>query len=106
VLTDIPYNEVDRPSNGLRNLDKGSADILTFDLEKFLIEIDRVCSATNLLNSAVQGETSRVREADRHTPGTPPIHGETTMGTSKSDSVTVHPHTRGKHSLVGVAGPA
>ena len=43
VLTDIPYNEVDRPSNGLRNLDKGDADTLDFDLDKFLIEVNRVC---------------------------------------------------------------
>jgi len=43
VLTDIPYDEINRESNGLRNLDKGNADVLTFDLEKFLVEIDRVC---------------------------------------------------------------
>lgn len=46
VLTDIPYDMVNRPSNGLRVLDKGNADILTFDLEKFLVEIDRVCKGT------------------------------------------------------------
>lgn len=28
VLTDIPYGEVNRESNGLRNLDKGCADIV------------------------------------------------------------------------------
>lgn len=33
VLTDIPYGEVNRKSNGLRNLDKSNADIVTFDLE-------------------------------------------------------------------------
>lgn len=43
VLTDIPYDECNRESNGLRNLDKSNADVLTFDLEKFLIEINRVC---------------------------------------------------------------
>ena len=32
TLTDIPYDEVNRKSNGLRNLDKDKADILTFDL--------------------------------------------------------------------------
>lgn len=46
VLTDIPYDMVNRPSNGLRVLDKGNADILTFDLEKFLVEVDRVCKGT------------------------------------------------------------
>ena len=32
VLTDIPYNVVNRADNGLRNLDKESADIGDFDL--------------------------------------------------------------------------
>lgn len=36
LLTDIPYGEVTRTGNGLRNLDKGKADVETFDLEKFL----------------------------------------------------------------------
>ena len=35
VLTDIPYGEVNRNSNGLRKLDKEKADILTFDLQLF-----------------------------------------------------------------------
>lgn len=34
VLTDIPYGEVNRKSNGLRNLDKGKADIVTFDIKE------------------------------------------------------------------------
>lgn len=42
TLTDIPYNEVNRGDNGLRKLDKEHADILTFDLHKFLEEILRV----------------------------------------------------------------
>lgn len=32
VLTDIPYNEVNRTDNGLRNLDKEDADIGAFDI--------------------------------------------------------------------------
>ena len=36
VLTDIPYNVVNREDNGLRKLDKENADILTFDLINFL----------------------------------------------------------------------
>ena len=36
MLTDIPYEKVSREDNGLRKFDKGKADILTFDLEKFL----------------------------------------------------------------------
>lgn len=42
TLTDIPYDGVNRKSNGLRNLDKGKADVLTFDLNLFLNEIYRV----------------------------------------------------------------
>ena len=42
TLTDIPYNVVSRSSNGLRNLDKDKADILTFDLDIFLKEVLRV----------------------------------------------------------------
>lgn len=42
TLTDIPYNGVNRKSNGLRNLNKGNADLLTFDLQKFLPQIYRV----------------------------------------------------------------
>ena len=36
TITDIPYDAVNRKSNGLRNLDKNKADILTFDLKLFL----------------------------------------------------------------------
>ena len=42
TLTDIPYDGVNRKDNGLRKLDKGNADIITFDLYKFLDEIYRV----------------------------------------------------------------
>lgn len=42
TLTDIPYAEVNRKDNGLRSLDKGNADILTFNLQEFLNEVYRV----------------------------------------------------------------
>lgn len=46
VLTDIPYDEVQRQTNGLlkiKNLDDlGDADKLQFDLDKFLDEVYRV----------------------------------------------------------------
>ena len=42
TLTDIPYNAVSRDSNGLRNLNKEAADILTFDLSEFLKDVYRV----------------------------------------------------------------
>lgn len=42
ILTDIPYGEVNRKSNGLRNLDKGKADIVTFSLDDLVKEFCRV----------------------------------------------------------------
>lgn len=42
TLTDIPYNAVNRNSNGLRTLDKGNADILTFDLQNFLNQVYKI----------------------------------------------------------------
>lgn len=42
TLTDIPYNAVSRDSNGLRNLNKEAADVLTFDLAEFLKDVYRV----------------------------------------------------------------
>lgn len=44
VLTDIPYDTVNRSSNGLRNLNKQAADILTFDVLDFLDDVYRVSS--------------------------------------------------------------
>ena len=46
VLTDFPYNEVNRTSNGLRNLDVGCADTLEADLSVVLKEIIRVCKGS------------------------------------------------------------
>ena len=36
LLTDIPYEEVNRKDNGLRNLNKEKADIKTFEIKDFL----------------------------------------------------------------------
>lgn len=47
TLTDIPYGEANRSSNGLRNLDKEDADILTFNLQDFLKEIYEVTKKYN-----------------------------------------------------------
>lgn len=49
TLTDIPYNSVNRSSNGLRNLDKGNADILTFNLYNFLDELYRITKGTIII---------------------------------------------------------
>lgn len=51
TLTDIPYNEVNKKKghNQLRNLDKGKADVLTFDLEMFCNEVFRVTKGTIII---------------------------------------------------------
>ena len=49
TLTDIPYGEVNRESNGLRKLNKDSADVLTFDLPEFLTEVYRVTRGTIII---------------------------------------------------------
>ncbi len=36
ILTDIPYGEVNRTSQGLRNLDKKMADVITFTIPDFI----------------------------------------------------------------------
>lgn len=42
VLTDIPYGEVNRKSNGLRDLDRGVADTVDFDIKELIEELTRV----------------------------------------------------------------
>lgn len=42
VLTDIPYAECNKESGGLREIDKGKADEMDFDLDIFLNEVIRV----------------------------------------------------------------
>lgn len=49
TITDIPYDMVNRPSNGLRNLDKGNADIITFDLQKFLENVYEITNGTIII---------------------------------------------------------
>ncbi len=49
ALTDIPYGEVNRDSNGLRTLDKENADIMTFDLQEFLKELYRITKGTVII---------------------------------------------------------
>lgn len=36
LLTDIPYSGVNRSSNGIRKIDKETADVLTFDIQEWL----------------------------------------------------------------------
>lgn len=49
TLTDIPYGVINRDDNGLRNLNKEQADIITFELENFLSEVYRVTSSTIII---------------------------------------------------------
>ena len=49
TLTDIPYDMVNRTDNGLRNLDKSHADILTFNLDDLLNEVYRLTKGTIII---------------------------------------------------------
>ena len=49
TLTDIPYDMVNRQNNGLRNLNKDKADIITFNLSNFLDEIYRLTSGSIII---------------------------------------------------------
>jgi len=49
TLTDIPYDMVNRKDNGLRNLNKESADIKTFELIDFLKEVYRLTKGTIII---------------------------------------------------------
>jgi len=46
VLTDIPYGEVSQKSSGLRKLDRGNADRVTFNLNKMVDEFVRVVAGS------------------------------------------------------------
>lgn len=47
ILTDIPYNKCShRKEGGLRHINKGTADVLTFPLEKFVDELIRICKGS------------------------------------------------------------
>lgn len=62
ILTDIPFGEVNRVSNGLRNLDKGKADITTFELEPFLQACFRVCKGSIYIFCGTE-QVSQIRQA-------------------------------------------
>ena len=60
LLTDIPYEEVNRKSNGLRKLDKENADKKTFEIEEFLNHIykwfpsSKLCNECGCVNSKLK----------------------------------------------------
>jgi len=49
ILTDIPYGKVTRESNGLYNLDRGNADIVTFPVETFIEECYRIAKSSIII---------------------------------------------------------
>ena len=61
VLTDIPYNEVNRTSSGLRELNKGLADEITFDLEFVIKEALRVAKGSLYIFCGIS-QVSAIRE--------------------------------------------
>lgn len=72
ILTDIPYDIVNRESNGLRNLDKGKADVLTFNLSTFVSECYRVAKTTIIFCSteqisAIHGQFAEYQRANKGT---------------------------------------
>lgn len=62
ILTDIPYGEVSRANNGLsqmKNSQLGSADELTFNLEKFCEQCYRIAS-NNIIIFCGKGQFSTI----------------------------------------------
>ena len=49
VLTDIPYEKVDKKSNGLRVLDKGMANKKTFSIPSFLRQVYRITKGSGYI---------------------------------------------------------
>lgn len=60
-LTDIPYMEVNRNSNGIRNLDKGIADILNHSIESLLNEIIRITKGSIYIFCGIE-QISEIRK--------------------------------------------
>lgn len=54
TITDIPYGEVNRDSNGLRNLNKEDADIMTFDLDDFLQNVYDITDGTIIIFCGIE----------------------------------------------------
>jgi DNA modification methylase len=90
TLTDIPYDEVNRKSNGLRNLDKGKADIFgseaSSDIDFLVDELVRITSGSiymfcginqiSFINMRMQyhGLSTRLAVWDKKNPS--PMNGE------------------------------
>lgn len=61
LLTDIPYGEVNRKSNGLRKLTKNNADIKTFNLKDYLQLVDKVVNGVFLIFCGTE-QVSEIRK--------------------------------------------
>lgn len=62
VCTDIPYGEVNRSSNGLRKMDRGAADVVTFELHRLIDELLRVTRGSMYLFCGIE-QVSEIRGA-------------------------------------------
>jgi len=60
ILADIPYGEVNRASGGLRNLDKGAADIVTFPLAAAVDECVRLATGSIYIFCGIE-QVSEIR---------------------------------------------
>ena len=49
TLTDIPYDDCNMSDNGLRTIDKGKADIITFDINSFIEQLYRITKGTIII---------------------------------------------------------
>ena len=88
TLTDIPYDGVNsaRTGGGIRVLDKGAADVITFDLDAFLEEIYRVTKGTIIIFCGIgqvspiwnyfKGTDASVRQLIWEKANPSPINGE------------------------------
>ena len=61
TLTDIPYDVVNNYECGIREYNKGNADIITFDLNKFVDEVVRVTSGSVYIFCSTE-QVSFIRE--------------------------------------------
>lgn len=61
TVTDIPYGEVNRESNGLRDFDKGEADLITFDMEELVNELCRVTKGSIYMFCGIE-QVSEIRK--------------------------------------------
>jgi DNA modification methylase len=61
VLTDIPFGECNRQSNGIRDFDYGVADIVDFDLQELLKQLIRICKGSFYMFCGTE-QVSQIRE--------------------------------------------